>query len=73
MVRSGTFLNTNGTVLPRETFWLKPPCCLHLSDGMQVGDATKKCVGLMFKRWPAKHPQPIGHLFNYNVIFVPNM
>jgi hypothetical protein len=42
MVRNETFPNTNETVLPYQTFSLRPPCCLHLSGGEQVGDAGKR-------------------------------
>jgi hypothetical protein len=42
MVKSETFLNTNEIVLPCQTFSLRPPCCLHLSGGEQVGDASKR-------------------------------
>jgi hypothetical protein len=35
-----TFSSTNETFTSRQTFWIRPPCCLHLSGGEQVVEAA---------------------------------
>jgi hypothetical protein len=65
--------STNGPVQPGQTFWLGPPCCLHLSDGAQVREAAKSDVDKILQVGRGNIFNLSVIIYNFYVIFVSNV